>query len=365
LRDDDVRLDQLLGKGLLGAVLVAASCGPGLRPLLVLRGDGGQEQTLPQDAAGEGDAARDADERMDGGNPDDRPGGEVADAPAVAEVGEAGDADGEGQVDIGDAGPCSTSLPFGAPMAVPGLDNVGASAFCVRLSPDELWASVSLDGQGEVDLYSASRARSGTPFGPLTPIQGLNSPRVQSCLALTEDGLTAYFESNRQSGFALWTATRASAADPFAEPVLAGNLNVYGEGGPYLGGGGRTLYFHSFRAGDGNLYRADRLEGGGYGPVLPLNVNTTADEIGPVVSPDELTIYFARSGSSPNPDKLNMFMATRSSVDALFGDATALNELESDTDQGPSWISPDNCRLYFHRKGPAGGWAIMYAERSR
>jgi len=80
-----------------------------------------------------------------------------------------------------------------------------------------------------------------------------------------------------------------------------------------------------------------------------------------VVSPDELTIYFRRD---PEPTA-TVWMATRGSVAAPFGQAVALPELNDPyTSTSPTWISPDGCRLYLQEVDPLGGFWVYVAERT-
>jgi hypothetical protein len=357
---------------LCAAALAAAACGSGLKPLLVgaggasgaggsaaggVSGDGGASDggEAAGGAGGSSDAALDGVDAPS--SPPDASDGSMGETPADG-ADDAGGSDGR-------AVACSASQPFGAPMGVPGFETLGGPASCARLSPDELRVSVAI-GITRTDLYTATRASRGASFGTLFPLDDLDSGNSDSCVTLTADGTTAYFESDRSSGFGLWTSTRASTADSFPEPTALSKLNVYGEGGPYLANDDRTLYFHSWRgAGDANLYSVERTATG-FGSITPININTDYyDELAPVVTQDQLTLYFARStGHQPTPGQLDIFMATRASADAPFDPPVRLDALSTSVDEGPSWISPDNCRLYFHRIGVGGGWSAYFAERS-
>jgi hypothetical protein len=247
-------------------VVALASCGPGLSPLLGVRDAAVEQHTSGDDSAGADalDAADSADVRDPPHVPD---ASDVSDGAATDQG-----ADGADAGDHPSAVTCDTSMPFGSPIAVPGLDTVGGSASCVRLSADELWATLTIDVFGRGDLFAASRTSRGQALESLAALTSLNTAYTDTCLTTSADRLTAYFESDRSNGFALWTATRAPTADPFGPPMSVDELNVYGEGGAYLAAGDRALYFHSWRATvpDGpelpNLYRVERLAGGGFGP---------------------------------------------------------------------------------------------------
>jgi len=259
---------------------------------------------------------------------------------------------------------CATSTPFGTPVPFPGAAVATYHSSCSRLSADERWLVISLDQGDQADIFTATRDSRADPFRSLTLLAALNGPSNDGCVTMTADRLTAYYQSARSGQFALWMSTRPSEADPFSTPVPLDALNNNSEGGPYLAAGDRALYFYSYRDGDANLYRVDR-SGAGFGPITPVSVNTTQySEISPVVSDDELTIYFARDGNPANSGRWEIFMATRASVNDSFGVPAAVEELNMEgADQAPSWLSPDRCRLYFHR-APDYNWNTFVAERT-
>ena len=47
-------------------------------------------------------------------------------------------------------------------------------------------------------------------------------------------------------------------------------------------------------------------------------------------------------------------MATRASRVVSFDPPVNVQELNTADEEFPSWISPENCRIYFSRKGPTG-----------
>ena len=74
-----------------------------------------------------------------------------------------------------------------------------------------------------------------------------------------------------------------------------------------------------------------------------------------MVTPDELTIVFTSDRMGPGTHGgLDMWIATRSSTAEDFGPPLNLHELNSPRTEGPTWISPDGCRLYFDQATPTG-----------
>jgi hypothetical protein len=55
-----------------------------------------------------------------------------------------------------------------------------------------------------------------------------------------------------------------------------------------------------------------------------------------------------------------IWVATRTSTSDPFGAPRAVAELDQGTDAFPSWVSADNCRLYFSKKVDLGGLNPAY-----
>jgi hypothetical protein len=90
----------------------------------------------------------------------------------------------------------------------------------------------------------------------------------------------------------------------------------------------------------------------------------------PVLSRDELTIYFA----APRPIEIGcdflsdqeIRVATRPSIAAEFAPSLPVPLLSSQRySDSPSWLSPDGCRLYFSRSDIDGAARLFVAEKSK
>jgi Tol biopolymer transport system component len=257
---------------------------------------------------------------------------------------------------------CSTSQAFGAPTLVPGLNDDGTGAVVsARFSPDELTAYLSRYYGMQEDVYVATRAHRSDAFGEAKAISELNMPSEEDSPTVTADGLTLYMTSTRAVQYRLFVAQRATPTSTFTTPMDLGTLNVIGEGAPYVVPDGSALYFHTFRNGKPDIYRA-RQNATGFDPPESVSINTSAFEALPVVSADELIIYFYREGDTTGVD--GVWMATRTSVADPFGPAVSLAALNDPYPKAaPTWISPDGCRLYLQEVDPQNGaWAYV-AER--
>ena len=80
----------------------------------------------------------------------------------------------------------------------------------------------------------------------------------------------------------------------------------------------------------------------------------------PVVTADELHIYFARS----NGTDFDVFEASRSSLADGFGAAAGVPGISTTGyDELPSWISPDGCDLYYSSAAGVTGSDLFMIAR--
>lgn len=317
-----------------------------------------------------------------------RIGGVVALACLVACVGDSSGPTGDGGTDAttdaapndaqveaapdGSSAACDPSKPFGVLAALASTINNVSRVGWAQLTHDELSMTyASFNGSTPINLYTATRAATSDPFttGTHLAIGGANDDDTPS---VTGDNLTLYFSSNRPNkgtNFHLWAATRNVTSTDFGSPLQVSSLtSSASEYEPYVSADGTVLYFASNRTGAGqnDLYRATRPANGSFTLDSPgpfTTINTAADESDPVHSPDELTLYFAsnRTGGKGSTD---VWKATRADTSSPFGNPTNVGELNSASDDAPSWISDDGCRIYVTR-GANGNYAIYMATKPK
>ena len=116
------------------------------------------------------------------------------------------------------------------------------------------------------DIYASTRTGDEWVFGPPVLVPELSSPFRDTRTTIRRDGLEMILSSGRPGGVGsedLWVSTRASTLDPWSTPVNLGavvNTTAF-DGGPALSFDGTTLYFHSNRpggAGGNDLYVTTR-----------------------------------------------------------------------------------------------------------
>lgn len=120
-------------------------------------------------------------------------------------------------------------------------------------------------GLGGNDIYVSKLGSDGS-FGPAAPVLELNSPCTDARPNLTRDGLTIYFYSNRPIGAGpcglnhLWSATRKTTRSKWSTPVNLGNPpnSLFTDAHPAVSFDGRTLFFDSNRSGVPRVWMTTR-----------------------------------------------------------------------------------------------------------
>lgn len=129
------------------------------------------------------------------------------------------------------------------------------------LSPDLLTLYFSTRrAAGNDDIWRATRASSGVSFANAAPVTEFGSSGNDVGITLTDDGLVAYFASNRAAGLGgmdIYRATRAAPSDPFSTPEPVPDLNTNDDdAAPQLTADAKELFFVSNRNGsDSQVFR--------------------------------------------------------------------------------------------------------------
>ena len=112
-----------------------------------------------------------------------------------------------------------------------------------------------------VDIYRSAQQFDGSWATP-QKVDQLNSTAPEGRPYVRHDGLEIFFSSARPGlgGGDIWFATRASTEEDWSTPQLAPGINtVFGDNVPALSWDGQTLYFSSNRSGSqGEIYFATR-----------------------------------------------------------------------------------------------------------
>ncbi|HEX3479577.1 MAG TPA: hypothetical protein VHT91_31355 [Kofleriaceae bacterium] len=283
-----------------------------------------------------------------------------------------GPADAAGDA-AGDARPprCNPTAAFGKPVALTALDT-SADDEHADLSADELtiyFSSTRPGGAGGFDLYQATRSSTSEPFGNVIPVQGINTSGDERVPRMSANGLSLYamIAASTFPGLHIALATRPNVTVAFSAMRTVANVNnATNSADPYLLPSGSAMYLASDLAGNPGLYRSVKVNGAFSTPTLVpgLNLDTPAVENNPVVTPDELTLFFGstRPGGTGAYD---IYEAQRAHVADGFGAPVELKGLNTSAADVPNWISPDGCNLYFTRQEPNVGYQLYLASRGR
>ncbi len=210
-----------------------------------------------------------------------------------------------------------------------------------------------------------SMSNNATNLGP-----SVNSPKSEHDPSISADELELYFNSYRPGGFGnadIWMTTRKTKADPWGEPVNLGKTinSPAHENAPDISADGLSLYFCSDRSGGGGgrdvwvTKRKTKSDPWSEPVNLAPSVNSPADEHGPSISSDGLSLYFSglwddlkRSGGLGQAD---IWLTTRKTVADPWGKPVNLGATVNSPrmDESPS-ISEDGLSLYFNSNRPRG-----------
>jgi hypothetical protein len=192
----------------------------------------------------------------------------------------------------------------------------------------------------------------------------VNTTSSDNSPALSPDGLSLYFESNRPGGSGardLWVARRATATAPWGAPVNLGTTinSSVDDRYPAFSADGHRLFFTSPRPGgfgDLDIYQSYRVDVhddlGWQAPTnLGASVNTALN--------DNSASYFENAGgapqlffgSGPQPGQFGErdLQMSELQADGTWGPPTWLPELSSVFTETRPTIRSDGLEIFFHR----------------
>jgi WD40 repeat protein len=200
-------------------------------------------------------------------------------------------------------------------------------------------------------VANLSTARSDSPAGPKfsdwsAPVNlgpPVNSPFQDGGLAISRDGLTLFFGSNRPGGFGgfdLWVSTRPTIEDPWGPPAnLGATINSgFIDNVPALSRDEHWLFFNSDRPGGfGGVdiwvsWRPHVHDGFGWQPPLNLGpmINTALFDAGASFFENEDAgsplLFFGRE--DPAGDEGDIYVSMQA-ADGSFGPAELIPEVSS------------------------------------
>ena len=256
---------------------------------------------------------------------------------------------------------CDLAKPFGTltPFVTPPASGHGDSAAVLTASGTTMYIA-SKDAGGQTMLYTAGGSGLGGAWSTPALLGFVSGSGQANNPTLTADQLAIVFNSDRSGSMGkidLWGATRTSATKPFEAPVALDNVNSADDDfQPWLNAAGDRLYFASNRPlagspGTTNIYVVARTGTtlGTVSPVGGLNVGGgAANSESAVLTKDELTVLMSSDRGTPTTS-LDVWIAHRKTIGALFDAPQKVPELSTSDDDYPTWVSDDGCDMILER----------------
>ena len=188
--------------------------------------------------------------------------------------------------------------------------------------------------------------------------------------SISADGLTMYVERHIPSlgHRCIVEAYRSAAEGPFtAERVLDELADGYAVGSPWISQDGLRLYYHEPTAsGSVRIKMAHRNNAGEIWTPTKIFEELSVDDAiagSPGLSGDELVIVF-HTNRPGGAGSIDMWMADRQSMDEPFGNLRPLYELNSVVSDVCPHVMPDGLKLYFISSRNSSTLDIYKATRS-
>jgi hypothetical protein len=243
---------------------------------------------------------------------------------------------------------CDPSKAYGAPALVSSLSTAGID-MGARLAVNETLVFFTHADVSPAHTFVALRASASGDFGATAQDPILNTATSDTFnVSPTRDGLTVYFQSNRDDPstgkLSLFVATRATLQTTFTTVTKIATVPADLDQ-PYLVPNGAALYYTS-----GTKIVRSAIVSGAIGAAV--DVGLPSGLITPVVSPDELTVFYAQVNGANQHDVVK---ATRSFASSNAWVMTPVGSVNTADQEYPTWVSDDGCELWFQSDRTTGG----------
>jgi hypothetical protein len=224
------------------------------------------------------------------------------------------------------------------------------------------YGSTAPGGSGNLDIWMVTRASLSSPWG--TPVNlgpTVNSSGSEADPVISPDGLSLYFESNREGGrggYDLWVTTRPSLTTPFGTPVNLGSAINSGadEDSAHVSADNLTLVFASARSGGVgalDVYMSTRTNAlAPWGPAqhLPAPISSSGGTFPVALSRDGLVLFLKswRPLSQGFPEVAAIYVSRRTNSSQPFGTPILIQSILGIGPGGADYarLSDDGTTLY-------------------
>ena len=252
-----------------------------------------------------------------------------------------------------DVGVPPPSYTFGTPRLLSELDT-GYANQNPSLTAD-LLEMFFTSGRGDTsaDVWTARRTSTQEPFEAPSIVAEVSTSSFDTSPAISLDGLTLYFGSDRSGGLGevdVWQVTRPDRGSAWTDLQDVAPLNSSAKDIPRpLGEHGLVMPLGSQRdssAGYQTFLAARPTLGQPFGP--PVRVSGLASDQDAVadgfLTDDGLTLFYSVTPPDQPPD---LYVATRPSTAAAFSQPAPLRDLNTAADERDPWLSPDGSTFFF------------------
>ncbi len=208
-----------------------------------------------------------------------------------------------------------------------------------------------------LDIYTTTRTSTDQPFGAATLESTLSSTSLELTPELSYDGLTVYFSSDHNPGDGdtnIWMSTRTSTTDEWATPTQVSQLSSDHTNDAAATPSANSLsivenYDEPANNVNIDIYESTRTTTSAvWGTPMPLaNVNSAADDDNPMLSADQLELYFDSNRAGGD----QLYVATRPSTGDTFTSPTLVDQTGALEGESAPWISQDSHHLVFEHDG--------------
>ena len=223
------------------------------------------------------------------------------------------------------------------------------------------------EGLGGADVWSATRATRADPFEPPDLVGEASTMDDDTSAAISSDGLTLWVGSDQEGGAGgtdIYQLTRPSKDVSWSTPRNLAALNSEDDDIPRPVGQGGLVMPMASRRGPGDEYQtyfATRpsldADFGAPEPLAYLWVEGSS-MVDAFLTDDGLLLFFNRD---PGDGDGELYMAWRPSTDDLFRDPVPLVAVNSPADDRDPWLSVDGRRFFFASdRGGATGLDIYF-----
>jgi hypothetical protein len=236
------------------------------------------------------------------------------------------------------------------------------------LTADQLEIYFTSDRSGSGDVWFARRTNLRMPFDVPQAIAEVNTTTFETSAAISADGLTLWFGSDRSGGVGstdIWMSTRSNRSASWMSPINVIALNTAAEDIPRPPGEHGLVMPLSSKTATSAVYQtflAKRSSAGApFGAPVLVSELAFADRstVDGFLTDDGLTLFYSSSplaaptdaaatvDGGPAAPTADLYVAWRRAVDAPFSATQPLDELNTAGDERDPWLTPDGKTLYF------------------